>query len=45
MSEIEQPIPDNYFSSSKNSDKFVRRLGMYNIYKSKLSQMTTGSSK
>ena len=39
MSEIDQPMPGSYFPSSKNSDRYAKRLGGFDIYKSKSSWM------
>ena len=39
MSEIDQPMPGSYFPSSENSDRYAKRLGGFDIYKSKTSWM------
>ena len=36
MSEIDQPMPGSYFPTSENSDKYAKRLGGFDIYKSEL---------
>lgn len=39
MSEIDQPMPGSYFPSSEDSDKYAKRLGGFDIYKSDTSWM------
>jgi len=35
MSEIDQPIPGSYFPKNEKSDVYAKRLGGFDIYKSK----------